>query len=293
MQVYLIDVHKLGKTVFNTPGTKDKGKYTTLKIVLEDPNIEKVFFDVRNDSDALYAHFSVHLSGIQDIQLHQFVTRPRKGRFLSGLGKCIDHDAGLSFTKRVKSADIKEKGKRLFPPELGGPYEVFNVRPMSEDIVRYCAQDVQILPRLWAVYNRRGIGAAMKRKVADAVWERIDVCLEVGYTGKGRDRALGQRIFCMRFDKHAVEDTTDDSEGEAQNDECRNAPESTTLSFRIAYDSPKSGDDDEETIGDWLGQSTKDIQSAHRFGDIHSRAAGMGGVGSTRVWVHSLLCSFR
>ncbi|KAL4925046.1 uncharacterized protein BDV17DRAFT_300546 [Aspergillus undulatus] len=59
-----------------------------------------------------------------------------------------------------------------------------------------------------------------------------------------------QRISCLRFDKHTVEDTTDDSEGEAQNDEDRNAPESSTLSFRIAYDSPKSGDDDEETIGD-------------------------------------------
>ncbi|BCS27785.1 uncharacterized protein APUU_60833S [Aspergillus puulaauensis] len=84
-----------------------------------------------------------------------------------------------------------------------------------------------------------------------------------------------QRISCVRFDKRAVQDTTDYSEGEAQNDEDHNAPESTTLSFRIAYDSPKSGGDDEETIGDWLGQSTKDIQSAHRFGDIHSRAAGM------------------
>jgi hypothetical protein len=85
-----------------------------------------------------------------------------------------------------------------------------------------------------------------------------------------------QRISCLMFDKHAVEDTTNDSDGEAQNDEYRNAPESATLSFRIAYDSPKSGDDDEETIGDWLGRSTKHIQSAHRFGDIHSRAAGMG-----------------
>lgn len=94
-------------------------------------------------------------------------------------------------------------------------------------------------------------------------------CPEVNW----RDGA--QRISCLRFDKHAVEDTTDYSQGDAQNDEYRNAPESTTLSFRIAYDSPKSGDDDEETIGDWLGQSTKDIQSAHRFGDIHSRAAGM------------------
>ncbi|KAL4963976.1 uncharacterized protein BDV14DRAFT_201234 [Aspergillus stella-maris] len=188
-QVYLVDVHKMGKTAFNIPGAVKSG--STLKSILEDHSIQKVFFDVRNDSDALYAHFNIHLAGIQDIQLHEFVTRPgRGGRFVSGLAKCIDYDAGLSFTERTKGAAIKDKGKRLFAPELGGSYEVFNVRPMHDDIVRYCAQDVRVLPRLWATYDRRVIDASLMRKVEDAVSERIDVCFEIGYTGKGRDRAL-------------------------------------------------------------------------------------------------------
>ncbi|CEL00664.1 hypothetical protein ASPCAL00262 [Aspergillus calidoustus] len=77
------------------------------------------------------------------------------------------------------------------------------------------------------------------------------VCPEANW----RDNA--QRITCLRFDKHAVEHN--DNKSEAQNNEYRNTLESATRSFRIAYNSPKSGDDDEETIGDWLGQSTKDI----------------------------------
>ncbi|KAL4789451.1 ribonuclease H-like domain-containing protein [Aspergillus venezuelensis] len=188
-QVYLVDVHKMGKTAFDTPGAVEGS--STLKSILEDHSIQKVFFDVRNDSDALYAHFNIHLAGIQDIQLHEFVTRPgRRGRFVSGIGKCIDYDAGLSFIERTHRAAVKDKGKRLFAPELGGSYEVFNARPMHADIVRYCAQDVWVLPRLWATYDRRGMGASVMRKVKDAVRERIDVCFEIGYTVKGRERAL-------------------------------------------------------------------------------------------------------
>ncbi|KAL2869007.1 uncharacterized protein BJX67DRAFT_348478 [Aspergillus lucknowensis] len=85
-----------------------------------------------------------------------------------------------------------------------------------------------------------------------------------------------ERISCVLFDKLAVEDTTNEGEGDVHNDAYHNAPESTTRSFRIAYDSPKSGDDDEETIGRWLRHSTKDIQSAHEYEDLHSMAAGMG-----------------
>ncbi|KAL4948509.1 ribonuclease H-like domain-containing protein [Aspergillus filifer] len=188
-QVYLVDVHKMGKTAFRTPGLKEKS--STFKSILEDRAIQKVFFDVRNDSDALYAHFGIHLAGVQDIQLHEFVTRPHKGgRFVSSLAKCIDYDAGLSYIERTNGAAVKDKGKRLFAPELGGSYEVFNARPMCGDIVKYCAQDVRVLPRLWATYNKRGIGASLMAKVEDAVRERIDVCFEIGYTGKGRDRAL-------------------------------------------------------------------------------------------------------
>ncbi|CAN9149576.1 unnamed protein product [Alternaria alternata] len=54
---YLIDVHTLGEGAFNTAGV---GK-TTLKEVLQDEEIFKVFFDVRNDSDALFPHYGIAL----------------------------------------------------------------------------------------------------------------------------------------------------------------------------------------------------------------------------------------
>jgi exonuclease 3'-5' domain-containing protein 1 len=58
-RVYLVDVHILGAKAFNTAGVKQKA----LKGILQDENIPTGFFDVRNDSDALFAHFGVALQG--------------------------------------------------------------------------------------------------------------------------------------------------------------------------------------------------------------------------------------
>ncbi|KIV95366.1 hypothetical protein PV10_03031 [Exophiala mesophila] len=55
IRVYLIDVHSLDSRASNTAGIKQQ----TLKDVLQDERIPKVFFDVRNDSDALFTHFGI------------------------------------------------------------------------------------------------------------------------------------------------------------------------------------------------------------------------------------------
>lgn len=53
-RTYLIDIKVLRHNAFSTPGTCG----FTFKDLLESPDIPKVFFDVRSDSDALYSHFS-------------------------------------------------------------------------------------------------------------------------------------------------------------------------------------------------------------------------------------------
>jgi exonuclease 3'-5' domain-containing protein 1 len=63
IRVCLIDVYSLGAQAFDTTGIKAK----TLKDILEDEKIPKVFFDVRNDSDALFTHFGVALQGVEDV----------------------------------------------------------------------------------------------------------------------------------------------------------------------------------------------------------------------------------
>ena len=63
------------------------------------------------------------------------------------------HDLGLPREEKSRVEGIKPKGIQLFSPERGGSYEIFNERPMREEIVQYCVQDVAYMPKLFDKYN--------------------------------------------------------------------------------------------------------------------------------------------
>lgn len=184
-KTYLLDVHTLGKECFSTNGKSGR----TLKDILESNTIPKVFFDVRNDSDALYSHFDIKLAGIQDLQLMELATRNPPKRYVAGLSRCIDRDASLSPREQRVCSQVKEKGLRLFAPEKGGKYEVFNERPLSNDLMNYCAQDVQVLPALWKQYDRK-LGTNWRSKVHLESESRVKMSQTATYNGKGRHMAL-------------------------------------------------------------------------------------------------------
>jgi exonuclease 3'-5' domain-containing protein 1 len=140
----LIDVHALGSNAFSTAGTNRQ----MLKTILESETIPKAFFDVCNNSDALYSHFGISLAGVHDIQVIEFAARPIKGRFVSRLSKCIEKDLVLTMAERQIWLATKERGLNLFAPERGRSYELFNTRLLSEELCQYCAQDMQYLPWL-------------------------------------------------------------------------------------------------------------------------------------------------
>lgn len=77
----------------------------------------------------------------------------RNKTHLKGLGNCILHDLGLGKEEKQHAEGIKQKGIQLFSPERGGSYEIFNQRPMGQEIVDYCVQDVAYLPKLFDKYN--------------------------------------------------------------------------------------------------------------------------------------------
>lgn len=54
---------------------------------------------------------------------------------------------------------VKSEGTKLFVPELGGSYEVWNERPLNPVLVEYCANDVQLLFPMfdeWSNAEREG-----------------------------------------------------------------------------------------------------------------------------------------
>ena len=94
---YLIDVHILGGPAFTTAGPDGK----TLKDVLEDPAIPKVFFDVRNISRALFVHYAVELQNIEDIQLLETASRFNGEREqVRDLKEIVWNDAPLSHLRK-------------------------------------------------------------------------------------------------------------------------------------------------------------------------------------------------
>lgn len=189
MHVYLIDIHILDSMAFTTPGSEG----TTLKSILESPTVPKVFFDVRNDSNALFFHHSIALQGVQDIQLMECASRVgihgSSKRLLNGLQKCIQHDAPITQQQKQTWAAAKEAGKKLFAPERGGSYAVFDDRPLREEIKAYCVQDVQFMPVLRQTYCNR-LQPAWKTKVAAETLARVQLSQTMAYQPHGGDKAL-------------------------------------------------------------------------------------------------------
>ena len=181
--VFLLDVFILKAAVFcisNQSGT-------TLRSILESALVPKVFFDVRNDSDALFSHFQISLAGIHDVQLLEVATRSSSKDILTGLARCIEKDAQLMPEALAVWKATKHNGLLYFSPEHGGSYEVFHFRPMLQAIVDYCTQDVVYLPILWRMYTQK-VSAKWMRKVQDKTCERILASQKASYEPHGRHK---------------------------------------------------------------------------------------------------------
>ncbi|KAF2678020.1 hypothetical protein K458DRAFT_423432 [Lentithecium fluviatile CBS 122367] len=183
---HLVDIHTLGTLAFTTPSATGD----TLKSILESAAVPKAFFDVRCDSDALYSHFGINLAGVVDIQLLELATRSGSKRFISGLAKCMERDLPMTSAERQTWMATKETGRRLFAPERGGSYEVFNKRPLPQEIREYCMQDVKFLPRLWRFYYDK-LTPVWKARVEDAAKARVRESQSARFVGQGQHMALG------------------------------------------------------------------------------------------------------
>ncbi|KAK5655309.1 hypothetical protein OQA88_5876 [Cercophora sp. LCS_1] len=185
-KAYLVDIHTMQSAAFVTSSSTG----TTLKSVLESPSIVKVFFDVRNDSDALFTHYGIRLQGIEDVQLMENAGRQFGNRdFIFGLDRCITRDLPITPAERAEWKEIKDRGKALFAPEIGGSYAVFNQRPMAKDIERYCVNDVVLLPKLRNLYWQK-LDVGWRWMVTVATAERVQESQSPSYQPQGESKRL-------------------------------------------------------------------------------------------------------
>jgi exonuclease 3'-5' domain-containing protein 1 len=202
----MIDIHRFGAAAFTTPASSPTTKIVvatavddvkadvsqiSLKSLLESLTIPKVFFDVRNDSDAPFAHFGIKLSCMHDLQLMELATTNRPSRdYLTGLASCIAWDAGISYSERMRVQSVKEHGNRLFAPERGGSYKVFEERLLREGVREYYVVDVVHMPKLWKVYYGR-MDAMWRVMVREAAERRVEESQSAGYVSTGEHKRLG------------------------------------------------------------------------------------------------------
>ena len=163
----------------------------TFKSILESPTIIKVFFDVRNDSDALYSHYGIRLAGIEDVQLQEVASRPswEDKKYLRGLAKCIANDISLPCGEKAEWTRVKESGVELFAPKYGGSYAVFDQRPLPEAIARYCVNDVRYLPLLRDEYLPH-LDRRWKARVALETERRVLQSQSRSYQPHGRNKVI-------------------------------------------------------------------------------------------------------
>lgn len=192
MYVAVIDVSTLGHQAFDTAGIEHKN----LRQILEDSKVSKVFFDARNDSDALFAHYGVAMQGVEDVQLMESATRTTTAsrRFLNGLNKCVERSyIHIEIFGRIDCAKwrlAKDEGESLFKAEQGGSGKVFDIRPIPKVIINYCAGDVQCLPSLYKKYRHGNNTTAWKDLIKEVSQQRVIDSQQPSYQPHGQHRVL-------------------------------------------------------------------------------------------------------
>jgi exonuclease 3'-5' domain-containing protein 1 len=176
----IIDVQTLEKSAFSTPNANGK----TLKTIFEDPLIPKYFWDVRNDSDALFSHYQIRLAGVTDVQLLENASRADDKTYLHGLEKCVRMDLSLGFMERERWIRTKKEVQALMPNDI------FSRRPLDDKTMQYCVNDVEYLPALRDVYSKR-IKSEWREKAMDQSARRVVEACNPAYNPQSEAKKLG------------------------------------------------------------------------------------------------------
>ncbi|CAD7936571.1 unnamed protein product [Amoebophrya sp. A25] len=180
--VYVIDVFILAGAAISQVKTS---RNTTLQSILESEEIEKVWFDPRNDADALFHQFGVYPKNVFDLQLAEVAVRRSQGlnvSYVQGLNKVLLQCSALDATQKKFSENIGQLGKNLFEPACGGDYSIFQKRPLDTNILVYSAHDARYMLELrhHLLENIRDRDSWIPR-IFTAGQERVNWCNMISY----------------------------------------------------------------------------------------------------------------
>jgi hypothetical protein len=183
--VYVLDIYVLGRRAF----LLETANGTSMKGLLENESIRKVWFDPRNDVDALYHQFGIMPRGIFDLQLAEVADRRNRGlsvNYVQSLYKCLGQCPSLQGEQKVFAEKINNLGKNLFEPQYGGNYEIFQARPLNPVILVYAAHDSRYMLLLYEHYLN-SMGNGWLPRVLRAGEIRARWCLNPNYVVPNSD----------------------------------------------------------------------------------------------------------
>ncbi|EXJ62554.1 hypothetical protein A1O7_02992 [Cladophialophora yegresii CBS 114405] len=148
-ETFIVDVFTLKHAAFDTSFGGN-----SLRVLLQSPSVSKVFFDVRNDSDALFSHYKIILDGVVDLQLMEFFRGGRTGLSLRSLKRCIQRDGGLNSDQFRQWAQVKGEVDHS-SREAGLDDLPLHKRPLLANLLLYATGDVVHLPLLYRAYRQK------------------------------------------------------------------------------------------------------------------------------------------
>ena len=179
----------------------------SLKTLLEDPRVEKLMWDCRAGSGALFHRHGVQLDGVVDLQLHCLAWSlasgegraqspadpdpgaPRRLHSLHWALATANH-AGMGPAERDAYSRVVRMARILSVPESGGTYDAWKRRPLPGVLRRYCTDATRFFA-LRAFYQQTEAAHAEALRSA----ARLRLCDSCGpdFGGPGRSGDAGLR----------------------------------------------------------------------------------------------------
>lgn len=193
--VFLFDITKLGPEAFERGGLRE---------LLHSTWVRKVVFDGRADNDALHHLFGVVMDNAYDLQvLHALKFSSSNDRFVKRFSKCLEESRVLGEKDQREAKAVKEQGRRLFSPEHGGSYDVWEARPLVPELIEYAVADVQYLLRMKEQWQSRHLNSTVETLTRERIRKAIngpmaakgafmcqrDFSLDCGTTAAGQQAA--------------------------------------------------------------------------------------------------------
>jgi exonuclease 3'-5' domain-containing protein 1 len=146
---FVFDVLALGGTnMFETEGAEGQ----SLKKVLQSKEHVQLWWDLRQDQEALLHHLGILIGNRIDVQLMELAVRNSPYvQSLRGLSSAVWID-GHTWMSNVDVFEWVRKNKEAKEYFAMSNYECFNQRPLSDLTLEYSADDVDAIERLYDVY---------------------------------------------------------------------------------------------------------------------------------------------